>query len=254
MEKKNRTGSEIAPSRAAVADVQSVEASIRARIFTIRGVQVMLDRDLAALYGVEVKQLNRQVKRNAERFPDDFMFQLSREECLRCQFGTLNGGRGQHLKYFPYVFTENGVAMLSSVLRSPGAIAANIQIMRAFNAMRKALAEIAPVLSRLAETERRQLKPVGTGPDRWNHYGANQKMRPDQRRSINARQGSTTIPSVSLSVGSSHTSRRWENRPSSAIARRPLRSSLSALRVVLTSIAISPLMTKSTSILVRVRQ
>ena len=158
MEKKNRTGNEIVPSRAAVADVQSVEASIRARIFTIRGVQVMLDRDLAALYGVEVKQLNRQVKRNAERFPDDFMFQLSREECLRCQFGTLNGGRGQHLKYFPYVFTENGVAMLSSVLRSPGAIAANIQIMRAFNAMRKALAEIAPVLSRLAETERRQLE------------------------------------------------------------------------------------------------
>ena len=158
MEKKNRTENETAPFCAAVADAHSIEESIRARIFTIRGVQVMLDRDLAALYGVEVKQLNRQVKRNAERFPADFMFQLSREECLRCQFGTLNGGRGQHLKYLPYVFTENGVAMLSSVLRSASAIAANIQIMRAFNAMRKALAEIAPVLSRLAETERRQLE------------------------------------------------------------------------------------------------
>lgn len=67
--------------------------SIRSRIFTIRGVQVMLDRDLAELYGVEVGQLNRQVKRNRERFPDDFMFQLSREECSRCQIGNLNAGR-----------------------------------------------------------------------------------------------------------------------------------------------------------------
>ncbi len=92
----------------------------------------MLDRDLAELYGVEVGQLNRQVKRNLERFPDDFMFQLNRKECLRCQIGILNGGRGQHLKYMPHVFTENGVAMLSSVLRSSQAIAANIQSMRAF--------------------------------------------------------------------------------------------------------------------------
>ena len=67
--------------------------AIRSRILTVRGVQVLLDRDLAALYGVEVGQLNRQVKRNLERFPDDFMFQLSHEECLRCQIGILNGGR-----------------------------------------------------------------------------------------------------------------------------------------------------------------
>ena len=71
------------------------------RIFNIRGVQIMIDKDLAALYGVETKQLNRAVKRNIERFPEDFMFQLTKEECLRCQIGTLNGKRGEHLKYMP---------------------------------------------------------------------------------------------------------------------------------------------------------
>ena len=131
---------------------------IRSRIFTIRGVQVILDKDLAELYGVEVSQLNRQVKRNIERFPDDFMFQLTREECSRCQIGILNGSRGSNIKYLPYAFTENGVAMLSGLLRSSRAIAANIQIMRAFNAMRRALASIAPLLSRIEATERRQLK------------------------------------------------------------------------------------------------
>jgi hypothetical protein len=138
--------------------VENGDDFIKSRILTIRGVQVMLDHDLAALYGVEVKQLNRQVKRNIERFPADFMFQLSREECLRCQIGTLNGGRGQHLKYMPYAFTENGVAMLSGVLRSPTAIEVNIRIMRVFNAMRRSLASMAPILTRLAETERRQLE------------------------------------------------------------------------------------------------
>ena len=144
-----------------MADLAAIESAsadvIRSRILTIRGVQVLLDRDLAALYGVEVGQLNRQVKRNLERFPDDFMFQLSHEECSRCQIGTLNGGRGSNIKYLPYVFTENGVAMLSGVLRSPRAIAANIQIMRAFVAMRKVLASIAPLLARIDATDRRQI-------------------------------------------------------------------------------------------------
>ena len=79
------------------------------------------------------------MKRNLERFPDDFMFQLDREECSRCQIGTLNGGRGSNIKYLPYAFTENGVAMLSGVLRSSRAISANIQIKRAFVAMRGSL-------------------------------------------------------------------------------------------------------------------
>ena len=97
-------------------------ALIQRKICCIRQVQVMLDRDLAELYGVEVKYLNRQVKRNIERFPADFMFRLSKEDCSRCQIGTLKGGRGEHSKYLPYAFTENGIAMLSGVLRSETAI------------------------------------------------------------------------------------------------------------------------------------
>lgn len=111
--------------------------NIEPLIKIIRGQQVMLDRDLATLYGVETKRLNEQVKRNIKRFPEDFMFQLTKDECLRSQIATLNEGRGQHLKYMPYVFTENGVAMLSSILRSDTAIEVNIRIMRAFTSMRK---------------------------------------------------------------------------------------------------------------------
>lgn len=112
---------------------------LRTRIHEIRGVQVMLDKDLAELYGVEVKNLNKAVKRNIDRFPPDFMFQLTKEELntLRFQNGTLKAGRGEHTKYLPYVFTEFGVTMLSSVLRSEIAIQVNIRIMRAFVAVRK---------------------------------------------------------------------------------------------------------------------
>ena len=133
------------------------EDAIRTMIVPVRGIQVMLDRDLAALYGVEVKYLNRQVKRNIERFPSDFMFQLTKEDCLRCQIGTLNGKRGEHLKYMPYAFTENGIAMLSGVLRSSTAIEINIRIMRAFVAMRRVLANVEPLLSRIESVERRQI-------------------------------------------------------------------------------------------------
>ena len=114
-------------------------SKIEERIFTIRGKQVMIDKDLALLYGVETKRLNEQVKRNIERFPEDFMFQLTMEECLRSQFVTLNQAQGQHLKYLPYAFTENGIAMLSSVLRSETAIAVNIKIMRTFSQIRKSV-------------------------------------------------------------------------------------------------------------------
>ena len=133
------------------------EDAIKAMILPVRGWQVMLDKDLAVLYGVEAKYLNRQVKRNIERFPPDFMFQLTKEDCLRCQIGTLNGKRGEHLKYMPYAFTENGVAMLSGVLRSPTAIGINIRIMRAFVAMRRALANVEPLLVRVETVERRQI-------------------------------------------------------------------------------------------------
>jgi hypothetical protein len=116
-----------------------VNTKIRERIFTVRGRQVMIDKDLALLYGVETKRLNEQVKRNIERFPEDFMFQLTMEECLRSQIATLNQAQGQHLKYLPYAFTENGIAMLSSVLRSETAIAVNIKIMRTFTQIRKSV-------------------------------------------------------------------------------------------------------------------
>ena len=112
-------------------EVSNCDLQIAGRIMQIRGIPVMLDRDLAELYGVDVKRLNEQVKRNAERFPPDFMFQLTKDECLRSQIATLNMERGKHLKYYPYVFTEGGIAMLSGVLRSPTAIEANIRIMRA---------------------------------------------------------------------------------------------------------------------------
>ena len=95
-------------------DNHELASNIEPLIKVIRGQQVMLDRDIATLYGVETKRLNEQVKRNIKRFPEDFMFQLTKYECLRSQIATLNEGRGQHLKYMPYVFTENGVAMLSS--------------------------------------------------------------------------------------------------------------------------------------------
>ena len=112
---------------------------IESLIHVIRDQQVMLDSDLARLYGVETRVLNQAVKRNIERFPEDFMFQLTKEECLRSQIVTLNERRGKHLKYMPYAFTEMGVSMLSSVLRSKTAIEVNIRIMRAFTAMRSFL-------------------------------------------------------------------------------------------------------------------
>lgn len=132
--------------------------NIEPLIKIIRGQQVMLDRDLATLYGVETKRLNEQVKRNIKRFPEDFMFQLTKDECLRSQIATLNEGRGQHLKYMPYVFTENGVAMLSSVSRSDTAIEVNIRIMRAFTSMRHFLQNNAEVFQRLFLLEYHQLE------------------------------------------------------------------------------------------------
>ena len=113
--------------------------AIESLIYEIRGQKVMLDRDLAKMYGVETKVLNQAVKRNMKRFPEDFMFQLTPEECLRSQIVTLNSKQGQHLKYMPHAFTEQGVAMLSSILKSDTAIEINIRIMRTFVAIRNHL-------------------------------------------------------------------------------------------------------------------
>ena len=129
------TNTNIIPS-----ELQSIEA-IASRILSIRGQKVLIDADLAALYGVETKALLQAVKRNLDHFPDDFMFQLTSEEwgVLRSQFVTSNKGRGGR-RYAPYAFTEQGVAMLSSVLNSNQAIQVNIAIMRAFVKLRELLA------------------------------------------------------------------------------------------------------------------
>ena len=148
---------------------------IEDKIFTIRGVQVMLDRDLAELYGVETKVLNQAWKRNIERFPEEFCFQLTKEEIenlrsqsvtlnteneiLRSQIVTLRSGEwGKHSKYLPYAFTEQGVAMLASILKSEAAIKVSIQIMNAFVQMRHFLSANGLLFSRLDSFEKRQIE------------------------------------------------------------------------------------------------
>ena len=160
MAKKKSYSVELTPSPSGM-----IKAGLQNRIHEIRGERVMLDFDLAALYEVETKSLNLSVKRNIQRFPSDFMFQLTKEEweslrlqtetfdknnassqvvilkttqdSLRLQYETLKPGRGQHTKYLPYAFTEQGVAMLSGILRSQKAIEMNIAIMRAFVEIRR---------------------------------------------------------------------------------------------------------------------
>jgi len=139
------------------------QALVEQRIYLIRGHKVMLSTHLAELYGVEARTLVQAVKRNIERFPDDFVFQLTREELqsIRSQFVTLkttdnvSSMRGKHIKYLPYAFTEQGVAMLSSVLKSDRAIQVNIAIMRAFVRLRQILAAHKDLANKLAELERK---------------------------------------------------------------------------------------------------
>ena len=138
--------------------------TIESKILTIRNQQVMIDRDIAALYGVETRRLNEQVKRNSERFPEEFCFQLTKEEAeqnsSKSQFATLNESgnlRGTNIKKLPYAFTEQGVAMLSAVLKSDIAIKMSVQIMKAFVAMRKFMLANAQVFQRLDNIEKHQL-------------------------------------------------------------------------------------------------
>lgn len=147
------------------------EENIKDKIFTIRGMQVMLDRDLAELYEVETKVLNQAVKRNENRFPDDFRFQLSEAEyqnlrsqivtsseqnSLRSQSVTLESNRGKHTKYLPYAFTEQGVSMLSAVLKSDIAVEISVKIIRSFVNMRKLISNNALVFQRLETLEQKQ--------------------------------------------------------------------------------------------------
>lgn len=137
---------------------------IESRILTIRNQQVMIDRDIAELYGVETRRLNEQVKRNSERFPEEFCFQLTKEETesisSKSQIATLNVSgnlRGSNIKKMPFAFTEQGVAMLSTVLKSDTAVSMSIQIMKAFVAMRKFMLINAQVFQRLDNIEKHQI-------------------------------------------------------------------------------------------------
>ena len=131
--------------------------NIKDKIYNIRGKQVMLDRDLAELYGVEVKNLKRQVRRNKERFPQEFMFQLTEEEFLRCQNVTSKMGRGG-IRYYPYAFTEHGVSMLASVLRSKKAVDVSINIINTFVAMRKFLVHNKDLFNKVSIIESKVLE------------------------------------------------------------------------------------------------
>ena len=164
--------------------VQMDQSVIQGKIATVRGVQVMLDRDLAELYGVPTKRLNEQVKRNRRRFPENFMFQLSGEdmESLRSQFATSNV-KGQNVpeslksqfatskrggaRYKPYAFTEHGILMLASVLNSEVAMAASVRIMETFVAMRRTLSSLAPLLARIEANERRQITDQAHNEERF---------------------------------------------------------------------------------------
>jgi len=143
-------------TRLAKARSAALVERVERRIFLIRGEKVMLDSDLAEMYGVVTKTLNRAVRRNRERFPSDFMFELRVKEIalLRYQFGTSNAGRGGR-RYRPFVFTEQGVAMLSSVLHSDRAIQVNIAIMRAFVRLRRLLSTQRDLARKLDELEQK---------------------------------------------------------------------------------------------------
>ena len=172
-----------------ICDIKSNDnINIESLIRVIRGQQVMLDSDLAMLYGVETKRLNEQVKRNINRFPTDFMFQLTKEEAsrlrsqivtlneneissrsqfatlndeealLRSQFVTSKSGRGQNIKYLPYAFTRNGIAMLSSVLRSDTAVEVNIRIMRAFTMIPQLVNHNTQIIQRIFNIEQHQIE------------------------------------------------------------------------------------------------
>lgn len=136
-----------------------VQGEINSKIFTLRGKQVMLDRDLAELYQVALKRLNEQVKRNSERFPDDFMFQLNKEENenLRSQYATSSlehGGR----RYMPYAFTEEGIYMLATVLNSKVAVETNIAIIRTFKKLREFSKHYNALAKQLIEIDRKHDK------------------------------------------------------------------------------------------------
>jgi len=146
-------GGRVSESRGSVVPIERIES----RILLVRGHKVLLDADLAALYGVSTKRFNEQVRRNAARFPEDFMFRLSAEEwdSLRSQFATLKTGRGQHRKYLSLAFTEHGAIMAVTILNSPRATEVSVYVVRAFIRLRQFLATHKDLARRLEEHEKK---------------------------------------------------------------------------------------------------
>lgn len=137
--------------------MKSIVKGLECKIYLIRGHRVMLDSDLAELYSVTTKRLNEQIRRNAERFPKDFMFQLTTDEfeTLRSHFATLKRGRGQHRKYLPYAFTEHGALMAASVLNTVRAVEVSIYVVRTFVRLREMIASHDDLARKLAELEKK---------------------------------------------------------------------------------------------------
>lgn len=160
--------------------------TIQRKIYTIRDLQVMLDRDLAAFYGVETKVLNQAVKRNIERFPQEFMFQLTKEELKNWKSQIVTSKREKMgLRKLPYVFTEQGVAMLSGILKSETAVKMSIQIINAFVAMRRFIINNAQIFQRIDTVEKRQLNYEMTTDERFEKvFDALQQNKLDPRQGI----------------------------------------------------------------------
>ena len=146
-------GSRVSESGGSVVSIERIES----RILLVRGHKVLLDGDLAALYAVSTKRFNEQVRRNAARFPEDFMFRLSAEEwdSLRSQFATLKTGRGQHRKYLPLAFTEHGAIMAATILNGPRATEVSVYVVRAFVRLRELLASNKELARRLDQLEKK---------------------------------------------------------------------------------------------------
>ena len=168
MKKLNRPLVPVSPTAIPLASAAIDDGFIQSRIFTIRGVQVMLSPDLADLYQVETRSFNQAVKRNAERFPPGFRFQLTGDELREVITNCDNPDRLRFSPQMPYAFTEQGVAMLSGVLKSEVAVRVSIRIMETFVAMRRAIASIAPLLARIEATDRRQISDQARNDENQN--------------------------------------------------------------------------------------
>lgn len=163
-------------------------ALIKKRIYELRGHSILLDVDLAELYGVETRVLKQAVRRNQSRFPEDFMFELTLEELrlLRSQFVILEPGRGKYTKYLPFAFTEQGVAMLSSVLKSEAAIQVNIAIMRAFVAVRRYALTYSELAQKIAELEARSEQEFADVNEVLKWLGEENQARADEIKVLQA--------------------------------------------------------------------